>query len=88
MPTRNINLTDRYDDFLSRQIETGRYQNVSEAVRAALHLLETQEREEEIKLDALRREAQIGLSAYERGELIEISTDADLDAFFDADGHA
>ena len=25
MPTRNINLTDRYDSFLARQIETGRF---------------------------------------------------------------
>ena len=40
MPTRNINLTDRYDAFLSAQIESGRFKNASEAVRAALHLLD------------------------------------------------
>ena len=82
MPTRNINLTERFDSFLTRQIEGGRFKNASEVVRAALHLLERQEREEEAKLEALRRDARAGTAAYERGEYTPIADDAALDTFF------
>ena len=60
MPTRNINLTDRYDSFLAEQVACGRFKNVSEAVRAALYLLEQQGRREEMKLEALRGAVQEG----------------------------
>ena len=82
MPTRNVNLTDHYDRFLIRQIEGGRFKNVSEAVRAGLYLLERQEREEEAKLEALRREAKAGQDAYERGDFTSIADDEALDWFF------
>ena len=82
MPTRNVNLTDHYDRFLIRQIEGGRFKNVSEAVRAGLYLLERQEREEEAKLEALRREAKAGQDAYERGDFTSIADDEALDRFF------
>ena len=82
MPTRNINLTDRYDSFLTRQIDSGRFKNASEAVRAALHLLENEELESEAKLELLRREAQAGEDAYRQGEFFVIEDDAALDHFF------
>ncbi len=82
MPTRNINLTERYDEFLTSQIESGRYKNASEAVRAALYLLEKQDREDTLKLEALREAAQSGLDAYNNGEYTTISSDAELNQFF------
>lgn len=82
MPTRNINLTERYDAFLAQQIASGRFKNVSEAVRAALHLLERQDLEEGAKLEALRREVWIGIDAYEAGAYTEIADAEGLDAFF------
>ena len=36
MPTRNVNLTDELDRFLLAKVESGRYENASEVVRAAL----------------------------------------------------
>jgi antitoxin ParD1/3/4 len=54
MPTRNVNLTDELDRFVRAKIKTGRYENASEVVRAALRTLEQDEREYELKLDALR----------------------------------
>lgn len=84
MPTRNINLTERYDAFLMRQIDTGRFKNVSEAVRAALHLLERESLEEEAKLEALRRDVSVGIEAFESGAYTAIDGAAGLDAFFDA----
>ena len=54
MPTRNINLTDRLDRFVETNVSTGRYQNASEVVRAALRVLEREEQQFEAKLAALR----------------------------------
>ncbi len=82
MPTRNINLTDRYDSFLTRQISSGRFKNASEVVRAALHLLEREELEAKAKLEALRREVKVGEDAYSRGEVFVIEDDAALSRFF------
>jgi len=54
MPTRNVNLTDELDSFVLEKIESGRYDNASEVVRAALRTLEREERQFEAKLAALR----------------------------------
>ncbi len=54
MPTRNVNLTDELDSFVSAKIESGRYENASEVVRAALRTLEREEMQFEAKLTALR----------------------------------
>jgi antitoxin ParD1/3/4 len=54
MPTRNVNLTDELDKFILEKVESGRYENASEVVRAALRSLERNEREYEAKLAALR----------------------------------
>ena len=83
MPTRNINLTDRYDDFLARQIESGRFMNASEVVRAALHLLEQQALAEDARLEALRHAAETGQAAYDHGEFTTVTDDAELDRFFE-----
>ena len=54
MPTRNVNLTPELDRFVHSRIKTGRYENASEVVRAALRTLEREEQEHEAKLTALR----------------------------------
>jgi antitoxin ParD1/3/4 len=54
MPTRNVILTDELDRFLLEKVESGRYENVSEVVRAALRILEREEQEHEAKLALLR----------------------------------
>jgi len=54
MPTRNVNLTDELDSFVLEKIESGRYDNASEVVRAALRTLEREERQFEAKLAAPR----------------------------------
>ncbi|VAX07382.1 hypothetical protein MNBD_GAMMA26-2647 [hydrothermal vent metagenome] len=83
MPTRNINLTDRYDSFLLRQVGSGRYKNMSEVVRAALNLLERREEEDEAKLEGLRRAVMAGHEAYRRGDYVEVANGAGLDQLFD-----
>ena len=78
MPTRNINLTERNDQFVEKQIDAGRYQNASEVMRAALHLLEQQSREEQEKLTLLRTLAAEGFSQLDQGRGIEIKSPKQL----------
>lgn len=54
MPTRNVNLTDELDRFVLAKVESGRYENASEVVRAALRTLEREEQRYEVKLAALK----------------------------------
>ena len=54
MPTRNVNLTEELDRFLLKKVKSGRYENASEVVRAALRTLEREEQQYEAKLTALR----------------------------------
>lgn len=54
MPTRNVNLTDELDRFVVKKVKSGRYENASEVVRAALRTLEREEQQYAAKLAALR----------------------------------
>ncbi len=54
MPTRNVNLTDELDRFILTKVESGRYENASEVVRAALRTFEREEQQYEAKLTGLR----------------------------------
>jgi antitoxin ParD1/3/4 len=54
MPTRNVNLSPELDHFVAARVKSGRFENASEVVRAALRSLERDERLFEAKLAALR----------------------------------
>jgi antitoxin ParD1/3/4 len=54
MPTRNVNLTEDLDRFVLGKVESGRYENASEVVRAALRSLDRDERIYEAKLAAMQ----------------------------------
>jgi antitoxin ParD1/3/4 len=54
MPTRNVNPTDELDRFVVTKVESGRYENASEVVRAGLRSLEREEQRHEATLTALR----------------------------------
>lgn len=67
MVTRNVVLTDQQSVFLDGLVASGRYQNVSEAMRAGLRLLEQQEAEwEQVRAGVLE-----GLAQVRRGEFAE-----------------
>lgn len=53
MPT-SVALSSHFEQFVRRQVESGRFNNASEVVRAGLRLLEDQQQEAAIKLEALR----------------------------------
>lgn len=54
MPTRNVNLTEKLDRYVLAKVKSGRYENASELVRAALRTLEREEQEYEARLAGLR----------------------------------
>ena len=83
MPTRNINLTDHNEAYLAKAMESGRFKNASEIVRAGLRLLEFQGEQEQAKIEALRDAFKEGEDAYARGEYTTHENDADIDSFFD-----
>jgi antitoxin ParD1/3/4 len=49
-----VNLTQELDSFVLARVESGRFENASEVVRAALRTLEREERVFEAKLETLR----------------------------------
>ena len=59
MKNTSVSLGNYFDQFVSGQVSSGRYKNVSEVVRAGLRLLE----EEEQKIIALRRAIDEGISS-------------------------
>jgi antitoxin ParD1/3/4 len=63
VPTRNVNLTPELDRFVASRVETGLYANASEVMRAALRLLEEEEREQEEKMRALRAAIKKGMAS-------------------------
>jgi antitoxin ParD1/3/4 len=67
MPTRNINLTEHYNQFIEEQIASGQFKNASEVTRAGLRLLEQHSREEQEKLAALRALAEKGFDELDQG---------------------
>jgi antitoxin ParD1/3/4 len=59
MKNTSISLGNYFDQFVSNQVSSGRYKNVSEVIRAGLRLLE----DEESKILALKAAIQEGLDS-------------------------
>lgn len=59
MPT-SVALSPHFENFIRDQVESGRYNNVSEVVRAGLRLLEDTERQQSLQLQALRNDIAAG----------------------------
>ena len=69
MPT-SVSLTPYFEAFIREQIESGRYNNTSEVIRAGLRALE--EREQQIKVDALQKAVNAGISSGESKNAEEV----------------
>jgi len=80
MPTRNISLTSEQDAFVSQVVDSGEYQNASEAIRDALRSLQQRRKEDQLKLKALRAQLAAGAAALDRGDFTDVDH-ADLGAF-------
>jgi antitoxin ParD1/3/4 len=80
MPTRNISLTPEQDAFVEHVVESGEYQNASEAMRDALRALQQRRREDALKLEALRAQLGSGIDALDRGDFLELD-DRELERY-------
>jgi antitoxin ParD1/3/4 len=83
MPTRNVNLSDRWDSFIESGIVSGRFSNASEVVREGLRLLEQREQEDQAKLEWLRAAAKEGFDEIEQGDYVTLRSAHDIDRFID-----
>lgn len=59
MKNTSVSLGNYFDEFVSNQVSSGRYKNVSEVIRTGLRLLE----DEESKITALRNAIQKGIDS-------------------------
>lgn len=78
MPTRNVVLTDHQSDLITQLVSSGRYQNASEVLREGIRLVELQEEECRIYLQALREAAEVGITDIEAGRFQNFGTPGSL----------
>lgn len=62
MPT-SVALSSHFENFVRNQVESGRYNNASEVVRAGLRLLEDQQKQAELQLEAMKAAIAAGLAS-------------------------
>ena len=62
MPT-SVALSTHFEHFIREQVESGRFNNVSEVVRAGLRLLEDQQTQASMKTEALRAAIASGMAS-------------------------
>lgn len=73
MPTHDITLTQEQDAFVRHLVESGEYQDASEAVRDALRALRYRREADALKLEALRTQIQAGADALAHGDYTEVA---------------
>lgn len=64
MPT-SVALGSHFEGVIREQLQSGRFNNVSEVVRAGLRLLEESEQRRQLELEALRAEIAVGRTSGE-----------------------
>lgn len=79
MVTRNVVLTDAQDALVQALVKSGRYQNVSEAMRAGLRLLE----QEEAGLTLIRQSLAEGIEQAHSGEFAAGSGEEAIERIFE-----
>ena len=67
----NVNLTPKLERLVQNKVKTGRYNSASEVVRAALRLLEENDRIRAAQLAGLRKGIDEGLASLDRGEGVD-----------------
>ncbi|MGE0719034.1 MAG: type II toxin-antitoxin system ParD family antitoxin [Alphaproteobacteria bacterium] len=79
MPTRNVVVTEAQDRMIDALVESGRYQNASEVLRAGLRLIQRHEEDHAVRLQALRDAVQAGVDDIEAGRFVTFDDAESLD---------
>jgi antitoxin ParD1/3/4 len=61
--TINVSLTPQLEEMVRQKVSGGLYNSVSEVVREALRLMDTQDRLQAVKLEQLRQDIQNGIES-------------------------
>ena len=80
MPTRNVVLTEHQALMIENLVASGRYQNASEVLREGLRLIEQREKEDALRLQALREAMQLGMADFEAGRYKQFDSKESLRA--------
>jgi antitoxin ParD1/3/4 len=68
MPTRNVDLTEHFDEFIASGVQAGRFTDTSAAVHEGLDLLEQREQQDRKRSEWLVGAAQSAIESLDRGE--------------------
>jgi antitoxin ParD1/3/4 len=71
MPT-SVALGDHFEEFIRKQLESGRFNNVSEVVRAGLRLLEDEQKLRELRHRELKAAIREGIASDDAGSIDEV----------------
>lgn len=71
MPT-SVALGSHFEDFVKKQLESGRFNNVSEVVRAGLRLLEDEEKLRQLRHQELQAAIQEGIDSEDAGSIEDV----------------
>ena len=71
MPT-SVALGNHFEEFIKEQLESGRFNNVSEVVRAGLRLLEDETKLRQIRHAELKAAIQEGIDSEDAGTIEEV----------------
>lgn len=85
MATHNVVVPKPMEQSIDDLVNTGRYQNFSEVVRAGIRMLLEHEAAEAARLEALRNATSVGIMQVEAGQYDEIDP-ANLTAYLDGLG--
>lgn len=68
----SVALGNHFEEFVKKQLESGRFKNVSEVVHAGLRLLEDQEKLREIRHRELKVAIQKGIDSEDAGSVEDV----------------
>ena len=69
MPTRNVVLSEEQEKHLRELVAEGRYQNISEVIRAGVRLVLSREAEEQARIEGLRAAVAVGEADVANGDV-------------------
>lgn len=71
MPT-SVALGDHFEEFIRKQLDSGRFNNASEVVRAGLRLLEDEQKLRELRHRELKAAIREGIGSEDAGSIEEV----------------